>query len=238
MTFLDKLERRFGRLRIPNLMFYIVIAMGSVYLIDLLFARKFAEVGGLFYDGMTGFLAFDRAAILSGQVWRLISFIIIPPESSLIFIIFALYFYYLIGRGLESAWGSFKFGLFYFCGILGTIAAGFLTGYAVNTYLNLSLFFAFAIFYPNFEVRLFFLIPVKIKWLAWLDAALYAVLFFLNGWSGKAAILFALGNLFLFFGKRFCIEIRDLFRRTSARIKYKRSLRQGGRQNQNYWKNR
>ncbi len=87
------------------------------------------------------------------------------------FIAFSLYFYYLIGTALEREWGSFWFDVYYFCGAIGTVIAGFITGSATNYYLNMSLFFAFAALYPNFQVLLFFFIPIKIKWLAYVDAA-------------------------------------------------------------------
>lgn len=184
----DKIARRFSRLAIPDLMKYIVLAMGAVFIIDFVTGYQASSL-----------LLFDWAAIQQGQVWRLISFIFIPVNSSPIFIIFSLYFYWMIGVGLEQEWGAARFNLFYLTGIVGTIIAGIITGYAVNFYLNLTLFLAFAVLFPNFEVRLFFFLPVKMKWLAWIDAAYLAYLLIISDWPGRLAIIVSLANFILFF---------------------------------------
>ena len=214
MKFLDRLSYKYGRHAIENLMLYIVIGMAIIFISDFLLLPQIGI-------SLSALLAFDKAAILSGQIWRIFTFIFIPPDSSLIFIIFALYFYWMIGSGLESAWGSFKFNVYYLVGILGTIAAGLLTGYANNYYLNLSLFFAFAALYPDFQVLLFFILPVKIKWLAWLDAAYFVISFFRSGLGGKIALLVAIANFLLFFGGDFFRRIKAFFRKR----KFKRDFR-------------
>ena len=167
---------------------YIVICMGAVFVMNLVF------------NGMlSGYLIFDKAAIFAGQVWRLISFIFIPINSSPLFIIFALYFYWMIGEALESEWGVAKFNIFYLTGMIGTIIAGLITGFATNHFLNLSLFFAFAILFPNVELRLFFVLPVKVKWLAYLDAAYFAFLLVMSDWPQRIALLVSVANIALFF---------------------------------------
>ena len=137
MKLLDRWSYKYGRYAIENLMIYIVIGMAIVFASDFLLLPQIGV-------SLSSLLAFDRAAILSGQIWRIVTFIFIPPDSSMLFILFSLYFYWLTGGGLESAWGAFKFNIYYLVGILGTIIAGMLTGYATNYYLNMSLFFAFA----------------------------------------------------------------------------------------------
>ena len=132
-----------------------------------------------------------------------------------------MYFYWLIGSGLEREWGSFRFNVFYLCGAIGTIISGLITGYVGNTYLNFSLFLAFALLYPDFQVMLFFILPVKMKWLAWLDVAFLALEFLRSSWSGKLAILFALANILLFFGKDFWQFIQNQIRRYQYRKKMK-----------------
>lgn len=184
----DKLSRKMRFLAIPSLMKYIVICMGAVFVMNLVF------------NGMlSGYLIFDKAAIFAGQVWRLISFIFIPINSSPLFIIFALYFYWMIGEALESEWGVAKFNIFYLTGMIGTIIAGLITGFATNHFLNLSLFFAFAILFPNIELRLFFVLPVKVKWLAYLDAAYFAFLLVISDWPQRIALLVSVANIVLFF---------------------------------------
>lgn len=186
---LDRLSRKLERIAVQSLMKYIVIGMGIVFFLDIIFSGAFSQL-----------LMFSKTGIMSGQIWRLISFIFVPPPSSPLFIIFALYFYWMVGEALEGAWGTARFNLFYIIGILGTILSGLITGYASNQYLNLSLFFAFAILYPDFELLLFFILPIKVKWLAIIDAAFFAWSLIVSRWPERIALLVSLVNIALFFG--------------------------------------
>ena len=172
-NWLDKLERKFSRYAIPNLITYIIILYAAGFALEL--------INPTFYSQ---FLSLDASKILQGQIWRIVTFIIQPPSNSLIFIAFALYLYYMIGKQLEAAWGAFRFNLYFFSGmlfiVLGAILAYLLTGTVLpmdTWYLNLSLFFAFAALYPDIQLLLFFVIPIKIKWLAILDGLyfIYAI---------------------------------------------------------------
>ncbi|MBQ3879409.1 MAG: hypothetical protein II727_03825 [Oscillospiraceae bacterium] len=198
---LAKLENKFSRFSIQHLMTYIVAGMAMVFVADLILSTMGRSLSSYF----TFFLPY----FLQGQVWRILTFIFIPPNSSILFIVFALYFYYMIGTTLEAQWGSFWFDIYYFFGMLGTIIAGFITGWATNSYLNLSLFFAFAVMFPNFEIRLFFFLPLKIKYLAFFDAVLFIISFITGSWATRAAILASLVNFFIFFGPSFFRSIRD-----------------------------
>jgi hypothetical protein len=132
----------------------------------------------------------------------LISYIFIPPNASPIFILFILYFYYMVGTGLEQEWGTFKFNLYYLIGMLGTTAATFITGGgATAVYLNMSLFLAFAYIYPNFEILLFLLLPLKVKYLAWLNWFFIGFTVLTGTLPAKAAALVSIANFLLFFGK-------------------------------------
>ena len=215
MSWLDKLERKLGRFAIPGLMRVVVIGMALVFCCELLFPQALLGY----------YLSFIPELIAQGQVWRVFTFIFLPPESSLLFIVFALYFYYFIGNALENEWGSFRFTLYYLLGVVGTIIAGLLTGGATNSYLNLSLFFAFAALYPNMQVLLFFFIPIKIKWLAYLDAALFAYQFLLGSWRTRAAIIASLINFLLFFGPSVLRQIRDNIRYRKQREDWRRQMR-------------
>ena len=189
MNWIDSLDRKFGRHSIPHLMYFITGVMLAVYVTDLVLGGQVSAA-----------LYFDRSLILRGEVWRLVTFLFLPPNSSPIWILFSLYFYCLIGNGLESAWGSFRFNIFYLVGVLGAVCSGLITGYAANGFLNMSLFLAFAAIYPDHQVLVFFFLPIKIKWLALLDALYFIFAFFSGGWPSKLAILFALLNIVLFFG--------------------------------------
>lgn len=199
MNWLDRLERKFGRFAIPNLMFLLVILMLVVFFVQFLFPDVY----------LARMLSLDRNAIFQGQVWRLLTFTMIPPNGTLLLTLLSLYFYYFIGSSLESAWGSFRFDFYYVCGIIGTIIAAMITGYASNIYLNFSLFLAFAMLFPDMQVLLFFIIPIKVKYLALVDALFFIVQFILGGWSTKVAILFCLLNFFLFFGGSFIRKIKQ-----------------------------
>ena len=172
MNWLNKLERKFGRYAIPNLMTYIVVLYGVGYVLNM--------VNPMFY---AAYLSLDAQAILHGQVWRVFTFIIQPPSNNLIWLLLALYLYYFIGKQLEMTWGAFRFNLYLLAGVLfhaiAAILAYLVTGvtlYLGTTYLNMSLFLVFAALYPDVQFMLYFFIPVKAKWLAWLD-----VIFFLYG---------------------------------------------------------
>ena len=217
---IDKLSRKLGRFAIQNLMSIIIGAMALVFLSDLM-------IQGTMGGSILSALIFDKAAIFSGEVWRVFTFIFLPPETRLIFIIFALYLYWLIGNSLEDNWGAFKFNLFYLCGIIGTIIAGLITGYATNSYINLSLFLAFAIVFPDFELNLFFLIPVKVKYFAIFYLVLIGYMIVVLPFYDKIAIIVSLANVALFFMRDFINGIKNFYRR----IKFKRS-------SDIYWKNK
>ncbi|HEX3046866.1 MAG TPA: rhomboid family intramembrane serine protease [Bacillota bacterium] len=192
MKWLDKLERRFGRIAIRGLMTYVVALNGVVFLLNLF------DPTGLFINRLT----LEPYLVLQGEFWRLITYIFIPPTFSILWIIFTLYFYYLIGNSLEHEWGSFRFNVYYLIGMIGTTIAAFFTGGGGTAlFLNLSLFLAFAQIYPDFQVTLFFIIPIKVKYLAWLDWAYLAYTVLVSPLDAKVAALVSVLNFFIFFGK-------------------------------------
>ena len=195
MNLLNRLERKFGKYAIPNLMYYVVI----LYAIGM-FVQMFAP---MFY---IQYLMLDASAILRGQIWRIITFMIWPPSSSLFFNLLAIYLYYNLGITLERVWGTFRFNVYFFMGILGHVLAALLiyllTGnvYVLTTdYLNFSLFFAFAATFPDMQFYLFFAIPIKAKWLAIFDGAyfLYGLMF--GGMADRIAIIMSLLNFLIYF---------------------------------------
>ncbi len=190
MKFLQKMERKYGKYAIKHLMKYIIILYIVGWFIQIMDATRFGVNNGLY----ARYLAFDVPQILHGQIWRIITFIIMPPEnSSYIFMVFTLYLYYILGTSLENAWGAFRFNLYFIMGILMQVLAGFglyfTLGLNLNLttyYLNMSLFFAFATVYPNMQLLLFFLIPIKIKWLAIIDGGYFLVVIIMNFMYGGA----------------------------------------------------
>lgn len=242
MKLLYRLQYKYGRHAPRGIMNVIIAGMALVFAVDLIFSSRFAAVGGQWAGGLSGMLAFSSEAILRGQVWRLISFVFIPARTSPLWIFFSLYFYWLVGSALEREWGSFIFDVYYLLGVLGTVAAGFITGYATNAYLNLSLFFAFATLFPDFQLMLFFFIPIKIKWIAIADALLFLVSAVTGSWATRASLLASLLNLLIFFGPSYWNGLRDLSRRLKNKNAYRRSASRGRRDSErnsrNYWQNR
>ena len=210
-AWLNKLERKFGKVAIPNLMSIIVFGMAIVFVID-----TFLNPGYEF--NLSSILMFSRERILQGEVWRLITFIFIPPASNLFFAIFVLYFYWMIGSAIEYNWGAFRFNFFYLIGIIFNIAAGCITGYATSYYLNLTLFLAYAMLYPNEQIMLFFFLPIKVKWLAWLDAILLTASLIFTTWSGRLAILFSIANFLIFFVVDLFTYSKLFFRRIAIKL--------------------
>lgn len=216
-SLLDRFCRKHPRFGIPNLMNYIVIGTVFVYLLDMLSQHYLYPL-----------LAFSPGLILHGQVWRLITFVFIPLNDNLFFLAVSLYFYWMIGSTLEREWGSGKFTVFYLIGVILNALLGFLTGYATMDYVNLSMFFSFATLYPDTRFLLFFIIPVKAKWLAWVDAALFAgsiLLYLIRGHFLLALIpVIAILNYLLFFSADFARLFRRIKRKTDPQtINFKKA---------------
>ena len=191
---------RFG---IPNLMRVIVIGNVAVYVLMLLTQANDANA--------LSFLTFNLNALLHGEVWRLVTFVFVPGYSSPFALLISLYFYYWIGSTLERQWGTAKFNLYYISGalltVLGVVLASLITGNPYLTaagtgYVNLSMFFAFAFLFPDTTVLLFFILPVRMKWLAYLDGALFAFDIIkaigAHNWAGVVLPIVALLNFAVF----------------------------------------
>lgn len=212
-SWLDRFCYKHPKLGIPNLMTILVVGTALVYLMDL------------FSNGMfSAMLYFSPTAILHRfQLWRLVTFLFVPLSYEPFTLVLSLYFYWWIGRSLEQEWGTVKFTVFYSCGVLFNIIFGFLAGGTSATYLNLSLFFAFATLYPDLRVLLFFIIPVKVKWLAWIDAAFFGLTVLFNlinlNFVGALLPLVAILNYVLFFWS----FLRDFTRRTLRRAQHQNS---------------
>ncbi len=199
MTLLDRLERRFGGLAIKNLTLWLI--MGQVAVFGLALSQVFPVER----------LTLVPARVLQGEVWRVVTFLFMPPAMGLLFMVIAWYVFFMLGRALEQTWGEFRYNLFILVGTLATVAASFAAPgqETSNAFLAGSVFLAFAYLYPNFEFLLFFILPVKVKWLAAFTWGLYAFQFLTGTASTRLMILAATANFFLFFG-------RDMLRRGKA----------------------
>ena len=201
MNFIRNLERRFGKYAIRDLPAVIIGLYVAGYILSVMSPR------------VLGYLTLDPYFILKGQVWRLVTWIIVPPGTLDIFTVIMLFFYFSIGRGLERKWGSFLFNLYFFMGMLFTVIGAFIVyawymasyghgiqmGYAFSTYyINMSIFMAFALSYPDATVLLYFIIPVKMKWMGILYGVLIVYSFIQSSLPGRVLIIASLLNFMIF----------------------------------------
>jgi hypothetical protein len=210
MPFLDKLERLFGRYAIRNLAIYVV--MGQVF---VLLARMLQLI-----DVRALLLA--PALVLNGEWWRVFTFMFVVPIPGgmlgFVFLAFFWYLFYLMGNALEDFWGPFRFNAYLFISYALTVALSFVTplSYVENTFILGSVFLAFAFLNPDFELLLFFILPLKIKWLALVAWAYNVVLFIRGDLADRLQIGAVVATFFLFFGADMLRTVRQ-GRRTSVR---------------------
>ena len=208
MSLLDHLEPKFRRLALPHLTLVLIFGQVLVYAVSLLRGPE-AQVG------LQRQLVLVPNLVLAGEIWRLVSFLIVPPVPNLLFAIFFWYLFYLMGTALEQHWGTFRYNVYLFIGYLATVGVAFLVPnqLASNGYLLGSVFLAFAVLYPDFEMYLFFLLPVKIKWLALLTWIGYFFVLVLGSPVSRLLVLASICNFLLFFGKDIIHRVRTGRRR-------------------------
>ena len=183
---------------------YLVFAMGGVFVLDLFMVMTTAYTTHI---NLISYMTLDVTMVLQGQVWRLLTWLIVPNQDNMLWMALSLYFYYFIGTALESRWGARRFLIFFVIGAIANIAAAFLShaitgyGYGVNTYLYFSLFLAFAALYPDMQFMLFFVLPIKAKWLAAVDLVYFLMAIVMGGVSLRMAAIASLVNILLFFGE-------------------------------------
>lgn len=234
---MSKFEKKFGKYAIPNLSLILVMCYVAGYVIQLVNPNFLA------------YLSLDPYQILHGQVWRVFTWLIIPPSNLDVFTIITLFFYYSIGTALEQAWGTYRYNVYIWSGVLITIVSSFLAmgicywGYGPlltadvapeffnyycsrffsTYYVNMSIFMAYALTYPEHRVLLMFIVPVKVKWLGIIYGVLMAVSMveYLSAalkapeyWFGVVAIAASLIN-FVFFW----ISSKRLFHLAPKQIK-------------------
>ena len=225
MKFLNKMERKFGRYAVRNLSMYIVALYVAGYLLQIFGSEYILDM-----------LALEPYYIMKGQIWRLVTWILVPPDSASVFTIITLFFYYSIGNTLERTWGSFRYNVYIFSGMISTVLGAFIlyfvlfltegvrysfTGSALFStyYINMSIFLAFAVSYPNMEVLLYFFIPIKMKWMGFLYGFFVFYSFIQGNWVSRVAILASLLNFVVFF-----LMTRNYQRVSPHEIKRKREF--------------
>ena len=210
------LRRKLEKYAIPNLTLYLIICYGIGYLMQYLVPAGYQ------------YLMLDPFLVLKGQVWRLVTWILIPPDSSnIFFVLITLYLYYSLGGLLERIWGTYKYNVYLFSGLLFTILGAFvLCGYSVlmgaqptmytglyllnngsavyfgqfsTYYINMSIFLACAASIPDVQVLLMFIFPIKVKWLGIVYGIILLVNCIQGGIATRIVVIFSLLNFLVFF---------------------------------------
>lgn len=221
MTWLDRLEGRFRHLAIPNLTLVLCVGCLAGYVLLQVQPERFA----------TMMLIPER--VLAGEVWRLFTFVMIPPGAHPLWLFVALYVFWLMGSSLERQWGAFRYNAYVAIWWLTTVAAAFVLAAidarwgglpTTNDKLLGSVFLAFAFLVPNFQLMLFFLIPVRVKWLAlitWLFYGYQVVNGAAHGnWPLVASVIASVMNFAVFFARPILknLAARGRRRKFSARM--------------------
>ena len=229
MKFMNKLERKLSKYAVSNLTMYLIFGYVAGYVISRL------------APGMLNFLILDPNQVLHGQVWRLVTWVLIPPSTqSVLFYAIMMLFYYQLGINLERTWGVFRYNVYIFGGILYTVIGavvtwlimsamygnaeimGILVGSQVSTYyICMSIFLAFAVCYPNMQVMLYFIIPIKMKWMAYVYALLMVLDLVQSTWPRRIVMVMSLLNFGIFF-----LSTRDLYRYSPKEVHRRKVYRQ------------
>ncbi len=204
MRWINALERRFGHLAIPGLM-RVVVAFNV--LVWLLMKTK---------PGFASALELQPDLVYRGQVWRLFTYAFIPPiaigaQLEFLWLFAYLNFLWLLGEGIEQAWGSFRLNAYYLLGMLGTTVAVFCFGIRDVTgfYLNSSLLFAFATLLPDYPIMVMLFLPVRMKWIALFSLGLVLLRMAGGTLTDQVAIAISLGNYLVFFGPFWIQRVRE-----------------------------
>lgn len=213
---IDRFCARHPRFGIPNLAMYIAIGQAIVGVLDLFFGGR-----------LSGAMLFYSPYILQGQVWRLVTFVLVPTDSNPFYLILGCYVVYWTGQMLEREWGSAKFTLYYLSGVVLSILGGMVLGTIDIYYIHLSFFLVIATLYSEMQVLFMFVVPIKMKWLALLDVALIL----LNGVRfGPVVLLWTLPsflNYFIFTWSFWSMKLGFVRRRADPQvINFKRARRQ------------
>lgn len=224
MDFMKKLERKFGRYTISELTKYIIMAYVVGYVLLLV------------QPEWLSYLTLEPYFILKGQIWRLFTWVIIPPTGFSLFTILMLMFYFSIGSTLERTWGTFRYNVYIFGGMLFTVIAAFICygiqvfvpgmtissiGWSFSTYyVCMSLYLAFASTYPDMRVYFWGLFPLKMKWLSAVYVAMIIMEFVESSWISRVAIVASFLNLIIFF-----VSSRNMRRFTPHEIKRKQEFK-------------
>jgi hypothetical protein len=200
---IDWLDRRLPGFGIPNLALYLIGAQACGFLLTL------ANPNAILL------LMLDPSLVLKGEVWRLVTFLAVPLTLSPLWMVFTLYFLYFIVNGIEAEWGEFRTTLYVLVAVLLTIAFSFAFQVPIysTTKLGSTLFLAAATIAPEYQIQLFMVLPVKMKWLAWLSVAYIIFSLIVGTMLSRLYLLTMYANYLLFFGPYFAGRLKAFYRR-------------------------
>jgi hypothetical protein len=203
MRLLDRLERRFRRYAVPNLTLLIIIGQVFAFIQcrrDIAFLEPIALL---------------PHRVLEGEVWRLVTFIFLPVSLDLLWFAIGMMVFHFFGSVMEQTWGAFKYNVYVFSGLLITVGVSFVFPYvpATNVFIFSAVFLAFAWLYPDFVLRLWFVLPVKARWLATFTWIINIYSFIKGPNPIRLMVLAGVSNFLLFFGNDIRLRIRSRARR-------------------------
>ncbi len=232
---LNKLEKKFGKYAIPGIMRYLIALYVVGYVLYLVSA--YTDMNFISYMTLEPYFIIHRY-----QFWRIFTWIMIPESSGIFYMVIMMFLYYQLGNALENAWGTFRFNAYLFSGMIFTLLGAFILygvetavtgsplhsvgGYFSMQYINLSIFLAFAVCFPDMRVYLYFIIPIKMKWMAIVYAVMIAINLYSSSWVERVAVIASLLNFVIFF-----VLSRDYKRadprQARRRAEFNRSYQQG-----------
>ena len=223
MSIIARLESRFGRWAIPNVTAIIIAGQVLLYFLQAMQAGRGNELAKIYLQ---------PSAVLQGEVWRLITFLFTPPGTNLLFAFFFWYLMYLFGSTLERQWGTFRYNVFLLVGYLANVGAVFIA-YSLgadipanNGFLYATIFLAFARLYPDFTLNIFFILPIKVRWLALLMWIGFGYGLIRGDWMGRMLIIASVSNYLLFFGREHLREWKHGQRRRAFQSQTKAAMKQ------------
>lgn len=204
LDWIHKLQRKFGKFAIPNIITYFLYISVVFY------------VAALFILGLFDYLILDPNKVFAGEVWRIVTFIFLPitpsfSATSILFAIFGFMFITYIGRSLESVWGSFKMNVYLIISILLALIISFVFKVTIpgSFFIYDSLFLAFAYEFPNNEIRIYFVLPIKIKYLAFIRIAFMVYGLIVGPFTNRLTILLTAAAFLLFYVQEIIYRVKN-----------------------------
>lgn len=227
MKWIDRLDAKFGRFAVPNLTLFLIVGQVLAFLVN---SSPMADGAAPLLDG----IRLEPDKVLAGEWWRLITFLFDPPITNPLFAFFFWYLFYMFGTTLEVNWGTFRYNIYLLLGYLASVVMIFVAALAFgvpsevanNGFLYGSVFLAFARLYPEFTLYIFFVLPVKIRWLAIFQWIVYGMTLVTSpSWLSRAMVIAAVFNYLVFFGR----DIIQNMRHSHRRMQFQSRALQGGK---------